>query len=38
MGGERETMTVDLKPGEYEIVCFVPGHYAAGQKLAFTVT
>lgn len=37
MGGESETLTVDLKPGSYEIVCHVPGHYAAGQKLAFTV-
>ena len=37
MGGESETLTADLKPGEYELVCFVPGHYAAGQKLKFTV-
>ena len=27
-----------LKPGSYELVCHVPGHYAAGQKLPFTVT
>ena len=27
----------DLKPGSYELVCFMPGHYAAGQKLAFEV-
>jgi uncharacterized cupredoxin-like copper-binding protein len=37
-GGESETLTADLKPGKYELVCHVPGHYAAGQKLAFTVT
>ena len=35
--GESETVTVELEPGSYELVCFVPGHYAAGQKLAFTV-
>ena len=29
--------TADLKAGAYELVCFVPGHYVAGQKLAFTV-
>jgi uncharacterized cupredoxin-like copper-binding protein len=22
----------------YELVCLMPGHYAAGQHLAFTVT
>jgi nitrite reductase (NO-forming) len=36
-GGDGETVTWDLKPGTYELVCHVPGHYAAGQKLAFTV-
>jgi nitrite reductase (NO-forming) len=36
-GGDSETVTWDLKPGSYELVCFKPGHYAAGQKLAFTV-
>jgi len=36
-GGESETVTWDLEPGAYELVCFKPGHYAAGQKLAFTV-
>lgn len=35
--GESETLTADLKPGSYELVCFLPGHYAAGQKLAFSV-
>jgi uncharacterized cupredoxin-like copper-binding protein len=28
----------DLTPGHYEFVCFMPGHYAAGQHLAFTVS
>jgi len=37
MGGESEVITADLKPGAYELVCYVPGHYAAGQKLAFDV-
>jgi uncharacterized cupredoxin-like copper-binding protein len=36
-GGESETVSFDLEPGSYELVCFVPGHYAAGQKLAFEV-
>ena len=38
-GGEGGDMiTADLKPGSYELVCFVPGHYAAGQRSDFTVT
>jgi uncharacterized cupredoxin-like copper-binding protein len=36
-GGESGTETADLKPGSYELVCHLPGHYAAGQKLTFTV-
>jgi FtsP/CotA-like multicopper oxidase with cupredoxin domain len=36
-GGESETVAADLKPGNYELVCIMAGHYAAGQKLAFTV-
>jgi uncharacterized cupredoxin-like copper-binding protein len=36
-GGDSETITADLKPGSYELVCHVPGHYAAGQKLPFKV-
>jgi nitrite reductase (NO-forming) len=35
--GGSETVSWDLKPGSYELVCFMPGHYAAGQKLPFTV-
>jgi uncharacterized cupredoxin-like copper-binding protein len=37
-GGESETVSAKLTPGKYELVCHVPGHYMAGQKLAFTVT
>jgi nitrite reductase (NO-forming) len=35
--GQTETFTADLKPGRYELVCFVPGHYGARQKLAIEV-
>lgn len=35
--GASGTVTADLKPGAYELVCHLPGHYAAGQKLPFTV-
>jgi nitrite reductase (NO-forming) len=35
--GASETVMADLKPGRYEFVCFMAGHYAAGQKLAFVV-
>ncbi len=36
-GGQSETVSWDLEPGAYQLVCFMPGHYAAGQKLPFTV-
>ena len=26
-----------LKPGRYELVCHMPGHYAAGQHIPFVV-
>jgi FtsP/CotA-like multicopper oxidase with cupredoxin domain len=35
--GASETVSATLKPGQYELVCFMPGHYAAGQKLPFQV-
>ena len=35
--GATDTVAADLKPGRYELVCFLPGHYAAGQKLPFEV-
>jgi uncharacterized cupredoxin-like copper-binding protein len=31
-------MTVNLKPGMYELFCNVPGHYAMGQHTMFKVT
>ena len=36
--GDTETVTADLKPGKYVLYCLMGGHYAAGQKLPFTVT
>jgi FtsP/CotA-like multicopper oxidase with cupredoxin domain len=36
--GETELITAELKPGKYVLVCFLPGHYAAGQKVPFEVT
>jgi uncharacterized cupredoxin-like copper-binding protein len=36
--GGTETVTADLKPGKYELLCHVPGHYQAGQHMDFTVT
>jgi FtsP/CotA-like multicopper oxidase with cupredoxin domain len=38
MGGQSGTVTANLKPGNYELVCHMPGHYAAGQHIAFKVT
>ena len=35
--GASDMVTADLKPGRYELVCFMPGHYAAGQTLPFEV-
>jgi uncharacterized cupredoxin-like copper-binding protein len=37
-GGETDLVTAKLEPGTYELVCFLPGHYAAGQKIPFEVT
>jgi uncharacterized cupredoxin-like copper-binding protein len=36
--GQTGRMTVRLKPGRYVLFCNAPGHYAAGQHIAFTVT
>jgi uncharacterized cupredoxin-like copper-binding protein len=33
--GESEIVTWNLEPGSYELVCFMAGHYAAGQTLPF---
>jgi nitrite reductase (NO-forming) len=35
--GASETVSADLEPGDYELVCHLAGHYAAGQKLPFKV-
>jgi uncharacterized cupredoxin-like copper-binding protein len=35
--GATETVTAELEPGDYELVCFLAGHYMAGQKLPFKV-
>ena len=37
-GGASETVSADLKPGKYELICHVAGHYQAGQTLPFEVT
>src|SRR3954451_14990723 len=35
--GASGTVTATLKAGTYELICHVPGHYAAGQKMTFEV-
>jgi uncharacterized cupredoxin-like copper-binding protein len=35
--GASGAVSADLKPGTYELICHVPGHYAAGQKMTFEV-
>jgi FtsP/CotA-like multicopper oxidase with cupredoxin domain len=37
-GGAAETVSADLKPGKYELICHMAGHYAAGQTMPFEVT
>jgi uncharacterized cupredoxin-like copper-binding protein len=37
-GGASETVSAELEPGNYELICFMAGHYAAGQKTPFEVT
>jgi uncharacterized cupredoxin-like copper-binding protein len=37
-GGGSETVSADLRPGSYELICHMPGHYAAGQTMPFEVT
>ena len=34
----EKTVTLDLKPGTYLLICNVPGHYAAGMWTPLTVT
>jgi uncharacterized cupredoxin-like copper-binding protein len=35
--GTTETLTLNLEPGNYQVVCNLPGHYKNGMHLAFTV-
>jgi uncharacterized cupredoxin-like copper-binding protein len=35
--GALETLSANLKPGRYELICHMPGHYAAGQHMPFDV-
>jgi uncharacterized cupredoxin-like copper-binding protein len=37
-GGATGTVSADLKPGRYELICHMAGHYAAGQTMPFEVT
>jgi uncharacterized cupredoxin-like copper-binding protein len=30
-------VSANLKPGSYELVCHLAGHYAAGQHIPFEV-
>ena len=36
--GASGSLTVNLKPGKYLLICNVAGHYAAGMWTEFTVT
>jgi uncharacterized cupredoxin-like copper-binding protein len=36
--GKSGTVTLDLKPGKYILVCNIEKHYAQGMRIAFTVT
>ena len=35
--GETGTLTVDLQPGSYQLVCNIASHYAAGMHTTFVV-
>jgi len=35
--GASKTVTLNLKPGHYALICNLPGHYKAGQHTDFTV-
>lgn len=36
--GGTKRLTLTLAPGKYVLICNLPGHYKAGQRLAFVVT
>ena len=35
--GTTKTLTLNLGPGKYVVICNVPGHYQQGLRTAFTV-
>ncbi len=35
--GTTKTLTLNLPPGNYVLICNLPGHYEAGMHAAFTV-
>lgn len=35
--GTTETLTLNLDPGTYQLVCNLPDHYSAGMYMTFTV-
>ena len=35
--GKTKKLTLKLKPGNYVLVCNMPGHYKSGMRPAFTV-
>jgi uncharacterized cupredoxin-like copper-binding protein len=35
--GQTKTLRLDLKAGHYALICNMPGHYMAGQRIDFTV-
>ena len=36
--GEKKTLRLTLKPGNYELICNQPDHYKAGMKASLVVT
>ncbi len=36
-GGQAKVLEVDLKPGHYQLICNLPGHYEPGMYADFEV-
>jgi uncharacterized cupredoxin-like copper-binding protein len=36
--GQTKSVTIDLKPGNYVLLCNEPGHFAGGMATTFTVS
>lgn len=36
--GETRTLSLDLQPGAYVVICNLPGHYEQGMRFGLTVT